>query len=76
MVNLIYAILPIIAMMIGFYFGFTLKKEDKLPEFKSPKKIIEEKKELKKEKQEINELTTYLENIDNYPYKQKEIKER
>lgn len=76
MINLIYTILPIITMMIGFYFGFNLKKEDKLPKLKSPKEIIEEKKEAKKEKQEINELATYLENIDNYPYKQKEIKER
>lgn len=73
MINLIYTILPIITMMIGFYYGFTLRKEDKLPKVKSPVKIIEEKKEAKKEKQVVNEVTTYLENLDNYPYQQKDI---
>lgn len=75
MVNLIYQIIPIVTFMIGFSFGFTIKKEDKLPEIKTPSKIIKEKKQEIKEEKKRNIEEQYLENIDNYPYNQKDIKE-
>lgn len=75
MINLIYTLLPIITMIIGFYFGFNLKKEDKLPEIKTPIQIIEEQKKKKKENKENEELETFISNIDNYPENQQKIKE-
>lgn len=72
-INLIYTILPIITMIIGFYFGFNIKKTDELPEIKTPMKIIEEKKEEKKIKAKKTETEKYLENIENYPYNQKDF---
>lgn len=75
MINLIYTILPTITLIVGFYIGFSIKKEDKLPEIKSPLKIIKEKQEQKEKAQEIKALETYMENIDNYPDNQKDIKE-
>ncbi len=75
MINLIYTVLPTITLIVGFYIGFSIKKEDKLPEIKSPLKIIKEKQEQKEKAQEIKALETYMENIDNYPDNQKDIKE-
>ena len=75
MINLIYTILPIISFIIGFSFGFTIKRDDKLPEIKTPTQIIHEKKEEKKAEQKKRVLDQYLENIDNYPNYQKDIKE-
>ena len=74
MINLIYTILPIVTLIIGFYFGFNLKKTNELPEIKTPVKIIEEKKEQAQIKQKQNELETYMQNIDNYPNNQKDFK--
>ena len=74
MVNFIFQILPIITFMIGFSFGFTIKRDDKLPEI-NPKKIIEEHKKEVKAEHDKAVLEQYLDNIDNYPYNQKEIKE-
>lgn len=75
MINLIYTVLPTITLIVGFYIGFSINKEDKLPEIKSPIKIIKEKQEQKEKAQEIKALETYMENIDNYPDNQKDIKE-
>lgn len=75
MINLIYTILPIVSFIIGFSFGFTIKRDDKLPELKTPKQIIEDKKTEKKIEQKKKVLDQYLENIDNYPNYQKDIKE-
>ena len=75
LINLIYTILPIITMIIGFYFGFKIKKTDELPKVKTPVQIFEEHQEKVKIKEEASKLDAYLENIDNYPYNQKTIKE-
>lgn len=74
-INLIYTILPIITMIIGFCFGFSIKKTDELPKVKTPVEIIEEHREKAKLKKEATNLDIYMENIDNYPYNQKTIKE-
>lgn len=77
--NLIYMILPTITLIVGFYIGFTVKKEDKLPEIKNPVEVIrediKEKKQQKQEEKESKILDDYMDNIDNYPYNQKDIKE-
>lgn len=75
MLNLISQIIPIISFVIGFYFGFSIKKEDKLPEFKTPIQKIEEIKQEKKEKKKKDILDQYMDNLDNYPNNQKQIKE-
>lgn len=75
MINFIFMILPTITFIVGFYFGASIKINEKLPEIKTPKQIIEEKKAEKKEKEAKEAMDTYLENIDNYPNNQKEIKE-
>ena len=75
MINLIYTILPIVSFIIGFSFGFTIKRDDKLPEFKSPKQVIEQKKTEKKIEQKKKVLDQYLESIANCPSYQKDIKE-
>ena len=77
--NLIYMILPTITLIVGFYIGFTVKKEDKLPEIKNPVEVIREdikvKKQQKQEEKVSKILDDYMDNIDNYPYNQKDIKE-
>lgn len=75
MLNLIYQIIPIISFVVGFSFGYSIKKEDKLPEIKTPSQIIKEKKEEKKEEKQKEILDQYLDNLDNYPNNQKPIKE-
>lgn len=75
MINLIVQIIPVISFIVGFCFGFYIKTEHKLPEIKSPTKIIKEKKQEIKEEKKRNIEEQYLENIDNYPYNQKDIKE-
>lgn len=75
MINFIYTILPVITMIIGFCFGFSIKKTDELPKVKTPVEVFEEHKEKAKIKEEASKLNDYLENIENYPYNQKKIKE-
>jgi hypothetical protein len=77
MINLIYTLLPIIALMIGFYFGYRIGKDKEIPrvEIKTPVQIIEEHKEKKQEKIENEELDQYLSNIDNFPNNQRRFKE-
>lgn len=75
LINLIYTILPIVTMIIGFCLGFNIKKRDELPEIpeiKAPSTMIRERKKRKQEEQKEDEIAIYLENIDNYPYNQKE----
>ena len=72
--NLILAILPTITFLIGFYFGFSLKSDRSLPEI-NPVKIVEKKKEEKIQEKRKEVQDQYLENINNYPNNQKEIKE-
>ncbi len=67
-------ILPIITMIIGFYFGFRIGKDKEIPEIKTPVQVINEYKEEKREKDIQNQYNTYLSNIDNYPYNQQEVK--
>lgn len=73
MINIICQLLPVITMIIGFYFGFKVAKNNQLPEIKTPVEIIEEKKEKKKAKAKATETDVYLENIDNYPLNQKDV---
>lgn len=75
MINLISQIIPVLSFAIGFCFGFYIKTEKKLPEVKSPGKIIKEHKEEKETEHKRDVLEQYLENIDNYPNNQKDIKE-
>lgn len=82
MFNFIYQFFTILCLCIGFYFGYTIGKTQRLPQYKSVRKIIRErKKEIEREEKE-KELETkysiteqYLENINNYPNNQKEIVE-
>lgn len=74
MINLIYSVLPIITMIIGFYFGFYLKGKDELPKIKTPKELIEDKKKQVELKEQESKLKQYLENIENYPNFQKDFK--
>lgn len=73
-VLIILAILPTIAFIVGFSFGFNIKKEDKVPNI-NPVEIVKEIKEKKKEEKESKVQALYLENIDNFPDNQKVIKE-
>lgn len=76
MINLIYTILPIITLIIGFCFGFYLNMEREIPKLqvRTPTKIIKEYKREKKKEQEETEMEQYMENIDNYPNNQKSFK--
>ena len=68
MFNLIYTILCILCLCIGFYFGFRIGKEKEIPKvkIKAPSQIIKEHKANKEEEKEMNRLNTILNNIDNY----------
>jgi hypothetical protein len=70
-------IMPIIAMIMGFYFGYRIGKDKELPkvEIKTPIEIIEEYKEKQQEKQDKEELEQYLANLDNFPNNQIRFKE-
>lgn len=67
--NLLYSIIPVISMIIGFYFGYKLRGDggkDKLPDIKSPAKIVKEFKEQKEEEKEAEEVKEWIEQINNY----------
>lgn len=67
--NLVYSTIPVISMVIGFYFGYKLRGDggkDRLPDIKSPKKILEEHKEQKEEAKEMAEVKKWIEEINNY----------
>lgn len=75
---MINSIIPIICLILGFYFGFKIGKEKEIPTI-NPVKIVKEEveqaKEEKKSKKEKEILEQYIENLDNYPNNQKKIKE-
>lgn len=75
---MINSIIPIICLILGFYFGFRIGKEKEIPTI-NPVKIVKEEveqaKEEKKSKKEKEILEQYIENLDNYPNNQKKIKE-
>ncbi|MCI8654261.1 MAG: hypothetical protein HFJ48_00045 [Clostridia bacterium] len=72
MMNLIYTILCIICLCIGFFTGYKLQsgiKTDKIS-IPNPIKTVKEKMDNKKEKEKINEqleeLNKIYQNIENY----------
>lgn len=76
MINVIFMIMPVITLIMGFYFGYRIGKDQEIPkvEIKTPMEIVEEIKERHEEKEFNDDLSDYIENIDNYPYNQKQIK--
>lgn len=73
-----YSILPVITLIIGFYFGFRIGKEKEIPKvnpIETIKENVEIAKEEKKAKKDKKILDQYIENLDNYPNNQKPIKE-
>ena len=67
--NLLCSIIPVISMVIGLYAGYKLRGDggkDNMPDIKSPKTIIKERKIKKKEKEELKEASEWLEKIDKY----------
>lgn len=75
MISILQSLIPTIAFVLGFCLGFSIKKEDKLPEIKTPTEIVSDIKEKKEVRIKKEATDQYLENIDNYPYNQKDIKE-
>ena len=80
MINIVYTILPIITLIVGFYFGFRIGKDKEIPKVKTRVQIVEEHKEKKearkrreKQKEDEQELEAYLGNLDRYPYNQEKI---
>lgn len=76
MINVVYMIMPIITMIVGFYFGYRIGKDKEIPqiEIKTPVEIVEDIKEKHESKEFDKELQEFMSNIDNYPYNQKQIK--
>lgn len=75
MISIIANLIPTIAFVLGFCLGFSIKKNDKLPEIKTPTEIVKDIKEQKEVRIKKETTDQYLENIDNYPFNQKDIKE-
>ena len=80
MINLIYTLLPIVALMIGFYFGYRIGKDKEIPKVElNPVKVIaknvEDKRDREQAKKDEEEINTYLSNLDNYPNNQIRFKE-
>lgn len=80
MINLIYTILPIIALIVGFYFGYKIGKDKEIPKVElNPVKVIaknvEDKRTREQAKKDAEEIDTYLSNLDNYPNNQIRFKE-
>lgn len=82
MINIVYMIMPVITLIMGFYFGFRIGKDKEIPkvEIKTPTEIIEEHKDKKdaikrkeQQKKEEAELEAYLGNLNRYPYNQVKI---
>lgn len=72
MINLIYTILCIICLCIGFFTGYKLQTETKREKISIPNpiKIVKEKIQNKKENEKINEqleeINKIYQNIENY----------
>ena len=66
--NLIYTIISIICLIFGFYSGYKIGKEQRLPEEIKPSKIvkryIKHKKEIKEEKEQEEQLKILQENLE------------
>ena len=82
MINIVYMIMPVITLIMGFYFGYRIGKDHEIPEveIKTPMEIVEEIKDKKdaikrkeQQKKEEAELEAYLGNLDRYPYNQVKI---
>lgn len=67
--SILFSLITLTAMVIGIYIGYKLRGDggkDKLPDIKSPKKIIEEHKEKAALDAEIEETKKWIEEINNY----------
>lgn len=80
MISILYAILCVVCLCIGFFSGYNLNHEKKI-EVKSPieeiKKKYEEHKYTEQRKEEVQQFNDILENIENYDgtgNNQKELK--
>ena len=78
MISILYAIVCMSSLCLGFYFGFKLGKKE---EIKTPIQAVKQKMEEKKEKEiyeeQMETFNTILHNINNYDgtsKNQKEIK--
>ena len=80
MINLIYTILPIITLIVGFYFGYRIGKDKEIPKVelnpvKAIVKNVEDKREREQAKKDEQEINDYLSNLDNFPHNQIKFKE-
>ena len=74
MINLIYTILCIVSICIGFFYGYKLGKNEEIEKpTERIKEIVENHKEKKQEKRnaeqerkEVEKLNNILQNIDSY----------
>lgn len=80
MISILYAILCVVCLCIGFFSGYNLNHEKKI-EIKSPitevKKKMEEHQNAKEQEERMQQFSTILENIENYDgtgNNQKELK--
>ena len=67
--NVLYSIVPILAMMLGIYIGYKLRGDggkDILPDPKSPARIVKEHKEKAELEKEIEDTKKWIEEINNY----------
>ena len=66
--NLIYTILSISCLIFGFYSGYKIGKEQRLPEEIKPSKVIKKhrkrKQDMKEEKEQEEQLKKLQENLD------------
>lgn len=60
--QLLYSIIMVLALMIGFYFGFVIGRTNELPKIKSKKQIVKEKEE----ERQKNLFERALNNLDKY----------
>ncbi len=80
MINLIYTILCILCLCIGFFVGYKIAKQEKLNisipnPVKTIKEKIEDKKEEEKENEILEEINAIYNNIENYDGSSKNQKE-
>lgn len=67
--NVFISIVPVISMVAGIYIGYKLRGDggkDKLPDIKSPVKMIQEHKEQKEVEKELEDVKNWIEEINNY----------
>lgn len=60
--QVIYSIITILAMCLGFYFGFKIGRTNELPKLKTKKELVKEEEKEKKK----NALERALDNLDKY----------